>query len=45
MLKDNNFEENRELEREMFLVEIPMTPAGDNIPQVPVLKPKVIKKR
>ncbi|CAG2238692.1 unnamed protein product [Mytilus edulis] len=38
---DNNFEENRELEREMFLVEIPMTPAGDNIPQVPVLKPKV----
>ncbi|VDI30440.1 Hypothetical predicted protein [Mytilus galloprovincialis] len=38
---DNNFEENRQLEREMFLVEIPMTPAGDNIPQVPVLKPKV----
>ncbi|XP_076116728.1 uncharacterized protein LOC143084203 [Mytilus galloprovincialis] len=38
---DNNFEENRELEREMFLVKIPMTPAGDNIPQVPVLKPKV----
>ncbi|CAC5407167.1 unnamed protein product [Mytilus coruscus] len=38
---DNDFEDTGEWERDMFLVEMPMTPAGDNIKQVTLPKPKV----